>query len=207
MKVSIKKTLLLIPFFAFLAFTGGGQYETLKLGEKAPLRNYTMKSTQGDVLNLESLKGENGTLVIFSCNTCPFVIAWENRYPYLENLSKQNNIGMGLINSNEAKRTGDDSMDEMIAHAKQKNYPDIPYLVDQNSKLANAFGAKTTPHVFLFNSKWELVYEGAIDDNHKSVKEVKQQYLNKAIENLAAGKEINPGNTKAMGCSIKRVPG
>jgi hypothetical protein len=110
-----------------------------------------------------------------------------------------------LINSNEAKRKGDDSIEEMMKHANEKGYSDIPYLVDENSKLANAFGAKTTPHVFLFDKEMRLVYEGAIDDNHKSKAEVKASYLNNAILNLSEGKAIDPNNTKALGCSIKRV--
>ena len=110
-----------------------------------------------------------------------------------------------MINSNEAKREGDDSMEAMREHANEKGYPDIPYLLDRNSELANAFGAKTTPHVFLFDSNMNLVYEGAIDDNHKSKSEVKTAYLNNALLNLRAGKEIDPNDTKAIGCSIKRV--
>lgn len=207
MNVKLKSVIALFFVLALFSFSGSGQYETLKIGDEAPLRNYSMKSTNGEELNLDGIKGEQGTLVIFSCNTCPFVIAWEDRYPYLENLTKKNKVGMVLINSNEAKRSGDDSLEEMIKHAKAKNYPDLPYLVDQNSKLANAFGAKTTPHVFLFDSNWKLVYEGAIDDNFKDVKKVEEQYLNQAIEKLVAGEEINPKNTKAIGCSIKRVAG
>ena len=144
-------------------------------------------------------------MVIFSCNTCPFVIAWEDRYPGLAKLSNDAEVGFALINSNEAKRSGADSMEEMIAHAKQKGYSDIPYLVDNNSSLANAFGAKTTPHVFLFDKDWKLVYEGAIDDNHKSAADANAQYLNDALKNLKQGKKIDPNNTKAIGCSIKRV--
>ncbi len=166
-----------------------------------------MKSTKNSELALKDLKGEKGMLVIFSCNTCPFVLAWEDRYAYLSKLTTDHGMGFALINSNEAKRNGDDSMEEMVAHAKDKGYPDIAYLVDNNSALANAFGAKATPHVFLFDENWNLVYEGAIDDNHKDIKGVQEQYLNQAIENLANGKKIEPENTKAIGCSIKRVAG
>lgn len=187
------------------AFSGGEEYETLLIGAKAPKVNYEMESTQGEQLSLNSMKKENGTLVIFSCNTCPFVIAWEDRYPEIASWAEEANVGFGLINSNQAKREGDDSMDEMRRHAEEKGYPELNYLVDNNSELANAFGAKTTPHVFLFDKDWKLVYEGAIDDNHKSKEGIEQAYLKNALSNLAMGKEIDPNDTKALGCSIKRV--
>ncbi|MCB0801845.1 MAG: thioredoxin family protein [Flavobacteriales bacterium] len=198
---------LIIATVGLLAFTNGGQYETLKIGEKATLLDYEMKSTSGESMSLNQLKKVNGTLVIFSCNTCPFVIAWEGRYPEIANMANENQIGFALINSNEAKRNSEDSMEEMIAHAKVKGYSNIPYLVDQRSKLANAFGAKSTPHVFLFDKDWKLVYEGAIDDNHKDAEGVTKKYLENALQNLAKGEEINPKNTNALGCSIKRSAG
>jgi thioredoxin-related protein len=189
-----------------LAFTfNGGEHKTLEIGDKAPLIDYEMTNTKKGESTLNQIKENNGTLVIFSCNTCPFVIAWEDRYPGIMDLAKKNNIGFALINSNEAKRGGDDSLEEMIAHAEEKNYSNIPYLIDKESKLANAFGAKSTPHVFLFDAKWDLVYEGAIDDNHKNRSDVAKDYLNNAIKNLAKGEKIDPNNTNALGCSIKRI--
>ena len=129
----------------------------------------------------------------------------EDRYPQLVKVANESEVGFALINSNEAKRSGDDSMDKMQAHAEEKGYSEVAYLVDNNSALANEYGAKTTPHVFLFNNKWELVYEGAIDDNYKSADLVKKHYLENALKNLEEGKNIDPKNTKALGCSIKRV--
>ena len=180
-------------------------YETLKVGAEAPMEKYEMQATDGSKKSLSSLSGENGLLVIFSCNTCPFVIKWEDRYPELNKLTKESGMGFVLVNSNQAKRNGDDSMDKMIAHAKEKGYADIPYVVDENSKLANAFGAKTTPHVFLFDKKMKLVYEGAIDDNFKDASSVSNPYLRNAIHNLLSNKKIDPNNTKSVGCSIKRA--
>ncbi|MBL4710256.1 MAG: thioredoxin family protein [Flavobacteriales bacterium] len=187
------------------AFKGGETYKTLEIGLKAPMLDYKMKSTENEYTTLEGLKGENGTIVMFSCNTCPFVIAWEDRYPKLSKIAKEKGMNLILINSNEAKREGDDSMAEMKKHAKEKGYADVAYLVDEKSALANAFGGKSTPHVFLFDKNWELAYEGAIDDNYKNADLVETHYLKNAIMNLAEGKEIDPNNTKALGCSIKRV--
>ena len=178
--------------------------EPLAIGEKAPLQDVKMKDISGEQWSLNDLKKENGLLVIYSCNTCPFVIAWEDRYPELGEFCKANNIGMVLVNSNVAKRDGDDSFDNMKSHAKEKGY-NTAYVIDENAALADAMGARTTPHVFLFNKNMELAYRGAIDDNHKSANEVSTPYLNLAIENLANGKTINPAETKALGCSIKRI--
>ncbi len=206
MKKSIFILTFLICSFILYAFVPKGEaHETLAIGSKAPLVEYKMQSTFGEETNLNSIKKSKGTLVIFSCNTCPFVIAWEDRYPQLAELSNRTNVGMVLINSNEAKREGDDSLEEMKQHAKEKGYASIAYLVDENSKLANAFGAKTTPHVFLFDQDWKLVYEGAIDDNHKNKEEVKSKYLESALTNLSNGEVIDPNDTQAIGCSIKRV--
>lgn len=198
-------TVVLTIIIGLNAFTSGGNYETLSIGSKAPdLIEKEMVSSNDENISVSSLAKANGTLVIFSCNTCPFVIAWEDRYPDLKKLADQNKIGFALVNSNAAKRSGDDSKENMKAHASEKGYSNIPYLIDKNSMLANAFGAKTTPHVFLFDNEWKLVYEGAIDDNYKDAKMVEQPYLNNALENLANGKDIDPNDTKAIGCSIKR---
>jgi hypothetical protein len=150
-------------------------------------------------------------LVIFSCNTCPFVVGngaktegWEGRYNGLAELAESLNIGMVLVNSNEAKRDGDDSFTEMKNHAKEAGYT-MPYLVDEGSKLANACGARTTPHVYLYNSKLELAYRGSIDDNVNRAAEVKERYLEMAMTRMAEAKKIKTSETKAVGCSIKRV--
>ncbi len=190
-----------------LAFTpkGGENYTTLAIGDKAPLQTKTMQNIDGKQLNLEGLKKDNGIVVIFTCNTCPFVLQWEDRYPEIADLASKNGIGVALVNSNEAKRKGEDSMEEMIKHATEMGYGDLAYLVDEQSALANAFGAKTTPHVFLFDKDGKLVYEGAIDDNSKDAKAVNSTYLKDALNNLQAEKKISPNNTKSIGCSIKRV--
>ena len=207
MKKLIIPVLLTFVLASFTIITINEEHTTLKIGDKAPMTETKMESTSNKAMSLESLKASNGTLVIFSCNTCPFVIQWEDRYPGLAELAKSNNIGFGLINSNEARRRGDDSMDEMVKHAKEKGYAEVPYLIDEESALANAFGAKTTPHVFLFDKDWKLVYEGAIDDNSRSAANVEEEYLNNALNNLAKGLKIDPNDTKAVGCSIKRVRG
>ncbi|MAC93867.1 MAG: thioredoxin family protein [Flavobacteriales bacterium] len=203
-KVSILAVLALAAFVTFSFTFGGEKYETLKIGKTAPMQDYMMNTPEGDAYSLESLAKEKGTLIIFSCNTCPFVVAWEDRYPEIAEMAEGLNIGFALVNSNTLKREDEDSPEAMMDHAEENGYSEIPYLIDQNSQLANAFGAKTTPHVFLFDAEMKLVYEGAIDDNFKEAEAVKATYLKDALNNLAEGKKINPQTTKAIGCSIKR---
>ena len=183
----------------------------LEIGSKAPMADVKMANIDNSMHSLESLKGENGLLVVFSCNTCPFVIGregksegWEGRYNGLHEQAEALGVGMVLINSNEAKREGDDSMGAMSKHAKTVAYT-MPYLLDEQHKLADAFGARTTPHVYLFNKDLELAYKGAIDDNVDSAKEVKEHYLSNAMMNMVKGKKAKPESTKPLGCSIKRV--
>ena len=179
------------------------RYPTIALGSKIVMPNTMMKGVDGIDYSVLSTIKPNGLLVIFSSNNCPFVLKWEDRYALLKKFCDKFNIGMLMINSNETKREGDDSYTAMIQHAKDKNYT-WPYVMDVNSEVANAFGAKTTPHTFLFDKTYKLVYKGAIDDNYESAASVKQQYVIDAITSLGMGTKIKTPETKAVGCSVKR---
>lgn len=203
-------TLLILSIALIIsAFSPGTEEEkekfpSIEIGAEMPMMNYEMKNVDNSMMSLENVKLKNGTLVIFSCNTCPFVIQWEDRYDDVTQIAKRYGIGTALINSNELKRDGDDSFENMQAHAEELMYRS-PYLVDENSQLANAFGAKTTPHVFLFDSDDMLVYSGAIDDNSKDVNAVTDRYLINALNQMGLGQDITLKQTPAKGCSIKRV--
>lgn len=197
---------LIVSIFAFMP----AGTDSLEIGTAAPKADVKMKDVSGKSYTLKDLKKENGLLVIFSCNTCPFVVGtgdkegWEKRYNGLYEKAQEEKIGMVLINSNEAYRGDQDSFEEMVAHARKEGYKS-PYVVDKDHVLADAFGAKTTPHVYLFDKDMKLVYKGAIDDNNGSSDDVKEHYLKDALTNLPAGKKIDPNSTKSLGCSIKRV--
>jgi len=193
--------LLAVGFLAFLPIEDK-LADRLEIGAKAPLTDVEVTDVSGEVLTLEEVAGENGLLVNFSCNTCPWVEAWEDRYNPITKMAEENGIGVIMLNPNAAIRNDGESMDDMQARAKSSNY-DFYYALDEQAKLAEAFGATRTPDIFLFNSNMELVYTGAIDDNAKSAEEVDQPYLKNAIQNLVAGKEIHPKTTKALGCTIK----
>lgn len=197
----MKKTLIVL--FVFATTMAVAQLPVLKIGEKLPASEKMKCAASGNSANLNNLAGENGLLVIFSCNTCPFVVAWEDRYHMVAKIAKENKIGYALVNSNYNNRNGVDSFDSMKEHAKTHKY-EWAYLLDDESAVANAFGAQTTPHVFLFDKNMKLVYKGTIDDNHKDAKEVKEFYLKDALNNLGQGKEITNKETRNVGCSIKR---
>ena len=209
----MKKIILItlsLAIIAFLSFSVNDSIESIKIGTKAPLSSSKMKDVSETNYSLEELNKENGLLVIFSCNTCPFVVGndrmegWEGRYNQLYSIAEKNNIGMALVNSNEAKRETADSFIRMKERSKKMSYK-ANYLLDKNNKLADAFGASTTPHVFLFDKDLKLVYKGAIDDAVNSTEQVKARWLYNALKKLASNQPIDPQTTRNSGCSIKRV--
>ncbi|MFZ1694780.1 MAG: thioredoxin family protein [Flavobacteriales bacterium] len=183
----------------------------LNIGDAMPAAEVKMKNVDEKMVSLKDLAGRNGTLVIFSCNTCPFVVGsegsegWEGRYPELMAVGARFGVPVVLINSNEAKRGDGDSFADMQTHYKEKKYTGA-YLLDEGHQVADAFGARTTPHVFLFNKDGKLAYKGAIDDNVANAAEVKERWAYNAIDKMVAGQPIEPATTRNIGCSIKRMP-
>lgn len=202
MKILKQGFLMAAMAIGLFAFTTN---EMLEIGQKAPMADTKMKDVSGKEYSLNDLKMENGLLVVFSCNTCPFVLGWEDQYPELGKMTKKNKVGMVLVNSNEAKRGNEDSMDEMKEHYKTAGY-NSPYVIDEHHQLADAMGAKTTPHVYLFNKNMELVYRGAINDKYENKEKTATKfYLKDAMEQLVKGEKIENPVTTERGCSIKRV--
>ncbi|MBI87143.1 MAG: thioredoxin family protein [Candidatus Marinimicrobia bacterium] len=178
------------------------QAAELEIGSQMPNTDYLLNDISGNQITLNSIKGKNGTLIIFSCNTCPWVIRWEDRYVEIASSYSKRGIGMIAINSNVARFNGDDSLNKMKRHAKEKKY-NFPYVQDPKAKLAYAFGATKTPHVYLFDNKDILIYRGAIDDNARNKSKVDEAFLKNALDQMLAGEEITKSTSKALGCSIK----
>ncbi len=178
--------------------------KSIEIGAQPEGLRFNVKDTDGNESELMSHAGDNGLLVIFSCNTCPFVVAWEDRYNEVKEFADAAGVGTVLINSNEDFRDEDDSPEAMAAHAAELGYT-MPYLVDEHHKIADDFRAKTTPHVFFFDAEGTLVYRGAIDDNYEDQSAVESYYIKDALAAFQAGETINPETTKALGCSIKRI--
>ncbi len=174
----------------------------LQIGSEIPEVNYKLNDVSGKQITLAEVKGEKGTIVIFSCNTCPWVLKWQKRYVSISKKYKKKGIGVIAINSNISRFDGDDSLEKMIAHAEKNNY-NFAYAQDPKAKLAYAFGATKTPHVYLFDDKNTLVYRGAIDDNARTESNVEEAFLVNALDQMLSGKKITKSVSKALGCSIK----
>ncbi|MBS1743888.1 MAG: thioredoxin family protein [Bacteroidetes bacterium] len=194
-----------ILFAAIVALTGMAFSLTtvLPIGADMPKADVKMKDVSGKDVSIKDAVKTNGVLVMFSCNTCPYVIKNEERTIAIGEFAQKMNVGVILLNSNEAQRTSDDSFEEMKKYAAEKKY-NWSYVMDQNNEVADAFGANRTPECFLFDKNLKLVYHGAIDDNPSDETKVTRHHLREAINELAGGKEITVKESRSVGCSIKR---
>lgn len=191
--------LLFLPALSLMAFS---YLNELPIGSSLPKATVQMKDVSGKEVSLKDAKKANGLLVMFSCNTCPYVIKNQQRTKEIAAFAQQNNIGIILVNSNEAQRSDDDSFEAMKQYAKEQDYKWY-YVADRNSELADAFGAKRTPECFLFNKEDKLVYHGAIDDNPGG-DAAQRKHLKEAMSELLANKEVSVKTTRSVGCGIKR---
>jgi len=182
-----------------VTWTGG----VLAIGSELPKAELQMKDIANEDISMKDAIRKNGLLVMFTCNTCPYVIKNQERTNAICKFALKNNIGIILLNSNEGQRTSDDSFEAMQLYAKDQKY-EWYYVVDKNHEIADAFGANKTPENFLFNKDLKLVYHGAIDDNPTDSENVNRRHLKEAMNDLLAGKDIAVKETRSMGCSIKR---
>jgi len=185
---------------------GAGETTTtptsLALGAKAPMATSKMKTANGKEVSIADVKGAKGTLVVFTCNACPWAKKWESRIVQLGNDAGKKGIGMIAINSNDPNVNAADGYDEMVVRAKERGMK-FAYAYDATSGIARAFGATRTPEAFLFDASGKLVYHGTIDDNADDAAAVKDPYLANAVNAVAGGKAVPVAETKALGCGIK----
>jgi thioredoxin-related protein len=175
----------------------------LPIGSTMPKADVKLKDISGKEVSVGEVKKEKGVLVMFSCNTCPYVVKNQQRTVAIAAYAQKNNVGVIILNSNEGQRDDDDSYEAMKTYAKEQKYT-WHYAVDKNNELADAFGANRTPECFLFDKDLKLVYHGAIDDNPSDAGSVKRNHLQEAITELTAGKEISIKESRSVGCGIKR---
>lgn len=174
----------------------------IAIGDEAPMATVKMKNVNGKELSIADARKAKGTLVVFSCNACPWVKAWETRIVELGNASLKRGIGVIVINANDPNVNKQDGYDVIKERAKQRKMQ-FPYVVDATSDVARAFGATKTPEAYLFGADGKLVYHGAIDDNAHEPGKVEARYLQDAVDAVVAGKAVATQETKALGCSIK----
>lgn len=193
------KFLSYVLFGIFLVSPG---VKAIEIGDQIPVPNQKMKNVDSRELSIANIRGQNGTLVIFSCNSCPWVKAWQDRIVAIGNEYQKKGIGVIAINSNDPDVTSEDSYAQMQQIAKAEGY-EFPYVVDVTSDVARAFNATRTPEAFLFTADGKLVYHGTIDDDAHNPEQVEEHYLRDALDALLAGNEIPAPETKSLGCSIK----
>jgi len=201
------KTIILLTFIGivgigFMAFNIQNENKGYKVGDVAA--DFKLKNVDGKMVSLADIDAK-GYIVIFTCNHCPFSIAYEDRIIALDKLYKAKGYPVIAINPNDPEVQPKDSFDAMKQRAKEKKFT-FPYLLDEGQKVYPVYGATRTPHVFLLqktNKGNVVAYIGAFDDNHEDEKEVKEKYLEQAIEALLNNKQPDPNFTKAIGCTIK----
>ncbi|GAB2661624.1 thioredoxin family protein [Flavihumibacter cheonanensis] len=179
------------------------QVQPLELGASIPKANIRMKDVSGKLISLADVRTPKGLLVMFSCNTCPYVEKNQARTRAIGSFAQEHGIGFIVVNSNEGSRDSDDSYKDMQQYAHAQQYA-WPYTIDSKNELADAFGASRTPECYLFDSEGKLVYQGAIDDNPADETKIKRKHLELAITEMIEGKEVTVKKSRSIGCSIKR---
>lgn len=194
---------LLILLLSGLLLNATAEVKELEIGKTGPMFDVKMTTTEGTQISLAQIKKSNGTLLIFTSNTCPWVHAWENRYNEVAQLAAAANVGVLFVNPNEATRAQGESLEDMRKRKQDKGYA-FTYALDKDHKLADAYGATRTPHVYLMDKNNKLVFVGAIDDNSRNREEVDAYYIKDALADLSAGRAIATPTSRALGCTIKR---
>ncbi|HRP94353.1 MAG TPA: thioredoxin family protein [Ignavibacteriaceae bacterium] len=173
-----------------------------KLKIDSAIPDFSLIEVDDKTYSLNSFSDKNILIVIFSCNHCPYVQAYEDRIILVQKEFANDGVQIIAINSNDDVKYPDDSFDEMKKRAKVKNF-NFPYLRDETQEIAKAFGATHTPQIFLFDKQRKLKYEGKIDDNWQQPEKVKSAYLKDAITEVLNEKEVSVPETFSIGCTIK----
>ncbi len=193
--------ILQIIFVGFISIhTSLAQNAGYKIGDKAT--DFILPGTDDKTYSLENYKDANGFIVIFTCNSCPFAVMYENRINEIAKKYKKEGYFLLAINPNDPQIKPEDSFENMKKRAKEKHF-DFPYIFDNEQKIFSIYGATKTPHVFLLDKDLIVRYIGAIDDNPQDETAVQEKFLENAIISLKRGIKPNPEVTKAIGCSIK----
>ncbi len=174
-----------------------------KVGDKA--MDFKLKNVDGKMVSLSDFKSAKGFIVVFTCNHCPFSKLYEDRIIALNSEFASKGYPVIAINPTDALNYPDDSYDNMVSRAKEKNYA-FPYLVDENQVIAKSYGATNTPHVFVLQKEKDdltVKYIGAIDDNAQDASQATKHYVEDAVNALLSGKSVPVTQTKAIGCGIK----
>lgn len=195
---------LLVASLVFFAFSDN-PVKGYDIGDVAT--DFKLKNVDDKMVSLKDYKDAKGFIVIFTCNHCPYAVAYEDRIVALDKKYKAKGYPVIAINPNDPRKQKEDSFDLMKVRAKEKGFT-FPYLFDDGQKIYPQYGATKTPHVYILQKtdKGNVVkYIGAIDDNYGDESAVKEKYVENAVDALLQNKEVKVTTTKAIGCTIKAL--
>lgn len=174
---------------------------TLQIGDSAP--SFMLPGTDGHN-HVFGGEDEHPTVVIFTCNHCPYALAWEDRLLDVGRDYLHHGVRFLAINPNDEQQKPADSFDEMKKRVAENPWP-FPYLRDESQDVAAKYGAKTTPDVFVFDGEDRLVYRGAPDADYEDASQ-NAQWLRDALDAVLAGNSPATAETESVGCSVKWRP-
>jgi len=205
MKSKINLVFLIVVVSVITAFTVSNNKQSYEIGDVAT--DFKLENVDGKMVSLSDYKEAKGFILIFTCNTCPYAVANEDRIIALDKKYKPKGYPVIAINPNDPEAQPDDTMEKMQAKAKNKGFT-FPYLMDKGQKIYPQYGATKTPHTYILekkNGEYIVQYIGAIDDSSRDPEAVKVKYVENAVDALLEGKKPELTNTRAIGCSIKTL--
>ena len=176
-----------------------------KIGDVAT--DFSLLNVDGEMVSLADFEDAKGFILIFTCNTCPYSVAYEDRIIALDKAYKSKGYPVIAINPNDPAAIDGDDLADMKVRATEKGFS-FPYLQDVGQQVYPQYGATKTPHVFVLQKEVNnniVRYIGAIDDSSRKPNKVKKRYVEQAVDALLAGKSPSTTTTKAIGCSIKTL--
>ncbi len=195
-----------IGFFAISAAQPQPEAEGLEVGDTAP--DFELMNIDGSMVSMAGYQAEEGHedikgyIVTFTCNTCPYAVAYEDRLIETHNKMAPKGWPLIAIQPNDPDVQPGDSMEEMKKRAAEKDFPFV-YLMDEGQEVYPQYGANRTPHIFLLDTDRKVHYIGALDDSPRDPEGVTVNYVEEAIAAIENGGEPDPNFTKAIGCTIK----
>lgn len=191
-------------FMLLMVAALGSATAQYKIGDTAT--DFTLPATDGNTVSLTDYVGDaEGAIVIFTCNTCPFAVAYEDRINALDAKYKEKGYPVIAVNPNDPEVQPKDNLAAMAKRSADKGFT-FPYLQDAGQQVYPQYGAQKTPHVFVLkkeNGQHVVRYIGAIDDNHEDASAVSEPYVENAVDALIKGEKVATETTAAIGCTIK----
>lgn len=196
----LKSTLLVVLFL----IAGNPKEEGLKVGDTAV--DFNLKNVDGSMVSLAGDKNTKGYILVFTCNTCPYSVMYEDRIIELHQQFADKGYPVLAVQPNSPEKSPGDSFDNMIQRAKEKEFP-FPYVMDETQEVTETYGATNTPHVYVLDRQsddtFKIAYIGAIDNNSRRPEMATKHYVQDAVNQLLEGSSVATTNTKAIGCTIK----